>query len=468
MAVVKTNFLTTLSFNALFLGCLACATPFAQAAETPAPPSYSEKTGEALSKLQPLLNAKDWNGAQTLLDSIISAAPADSYDRAVATEIKAKIYLQNSEFPKALAMLESIISTSEIHKNFFDQKSILEYLYYLAQLYYQEGANSKDLSVQQANFNKALVYLRRWFSVSPKKDADATMFYASILYNQAVVGGDKADLSILKQARHEIEEGLLMAPKPKDGFYTLLLATLQQEGDFARSAEVLEQLVIQKPENKVYWQQLMATYANLAGGGEKDPAKIQEYHARAINSLERAQARGLLKDPKDNYNLVSIYFNAGQFGKATDLLYSGLKNGAIESDVKNYELLAYSYQQVNQELQAVNVLKEATKIFPKNGQLDFLIGQIYTQMDNNASAYEAYEQAVAKGGVEKPYITHVLLAYSAFDLQKLEIALKAVAEAEKFPEAQKDPQLPKMKAAIEEAIKDRIAAKEAAEGKKIN
>jgi len=44
--------------------------------------------------------------------------------------------------------------------------------------------------------------------------------------------------------------------------------------------------------------------------------------------MERAQELGLMKTPKDNYNLVTMYYNAGQFGKATDLLYSGLKDGS--------------------------------------------------------------------------------------------------------------------------------------------
>lgn len=449
----------------LLTASFLCSTAIA---EESGPPGLSEKVSEALTqKMKPQIDAKNWDAALAAVDAVLATVPPDGYDFAFVQDIRAKIFLQKNDLVKALDPMEKVLAIADAHKNFFDAKTVLENVYLLAQIYYQEGSSAKDPAIQQKYFNKALGYMKRWLQSSPKKSADASIFYASILYNQAVAGGEKVDLNLVKQARHEVEEGLLTAIKPKDGFYMLLLAALQQEGDFARSAEVLEMLVKQKPENKIYWQQLMATYLNLAGGNEKNETKIREYYARAINSMERAQALGLLKDPKDNYNLVTIYFNAGQFGRATDLLYAGLKKGTIESDVKNWQLLGYSYQQVNQDFQAINVYKEAAQLFPTNGQFDFLIGQIYTQMDNHAAdAYAAYEVAFKKGNLEKPYQCLVLLAYSAYDLQRYEDGLKWVAEAEKLPDAKKDSQLPKMKAAIEEAIKDQKAAKETIEGKK--
>lgn len=417
--------------------------------------------------MKPLTDAKNWDAALLVVDGILPTVDPESYDSAFLSDTKANIYLQKNDLIKAIAPKETVLRLADAHHNYFEQKAVLDILYLLAQLYYQEGSASKSPATQQQYFNKASSYIKRWLDTSPKKNSDISIFYASILYNQAVVNSEKVDLALVKLARHEVEEGLLSAIKPKDGYYMLLLATLQQEGDFARSAEILELLVKQKPDNKIYWQQLMATYLNLGGGTEKNEAKIREYYARAINSMERAQALGLLKEPKDNYNLVSIYFNAGQFGKATDLLYAGLKKGTIDADVKNWILLAYSFQQVNQDLQAVNVYREASKLYPKNGQLDFLIGQIYTGMDGHGSdAYSAYQTAVAKGGLDKPYLAYMLLAYTAYDLGRLEEGLAAAIKASTYPESTKDSQLPKLKAAIEDAIKDQAAAKALIDGAK--
>lgn len=437
------------------------------AAEEQGPPGLNEKVSEALQqKMKPLLDAKNWDGAMAVIDSVLVGLDPNGYDTAFLSDIKAKIFLQKNDYASAIAPMETTLRLADANKNFFDKKTILDVVYFLAQIYYQEGTSSKDPTVQKNYFNKSSAYIKRWLQTTPKKNQEASLFYASILYNQAVVNPDKVDLDLIKRVQTEVKEGLLTSLKPKEGFYVLLLASLQQIGDLAGSAEVLEQMVKVKPDNRTYWLQLLATYLNLGGGTEKDEQKSRESLARAINTMERAQALGLMQTPKDNYNLVTMYYNAGQFGRATDLLYSGLKSGAIESDLKNWQLLAYSYQQIGRDAQAIAVLKEAGTAFP-TGQIEFQIGQIYSQMDNRtAEAYAYYSKAVEKGGLEKPHSAYMFLAYTAFELEKFDEALAAINQTIGSPDGQKDAQAPRLKQAIEDAVKEREAKKQTAEIKK--
>ena len=437
------------------------------AAEEQGPPGLNEKVSEALQqKMKPLLDAKNWDGAMAVIDSVLVGLDPNGYDTAFLSDIKAKIFLQKNDYASAIAPMETTLRLADANKNFFDKKTILDVVYFLAQIYYQEGTSSKDPTVQKNYFNKSSAYIKRWLQTTPKKNQEASLFYASILYNQAVVNPDKVDLELIKRVQTEVQEGLLTSLKPKEGFYVLLLASLQQIGDLAGSAEVLELMVKVKPDNRTYWLQLLATYLNLGGGTEKDEQKSRESFARAINTMERAQALGLMQTPKDNYNLVTMYYNAGQFGRATDLLYSGLKSGAIESDLKNWQLLAYSYQQIGRDAQAIAVLKEAGTAFP-TGQIEFQIGQIYSQMDNRtAEAYAYYSKAVEKGGLEKPHSAYMFLAYTAFELEKFDEALAAINQTIGSPDGQKDAQAPRLKQAIEDAVKEREATKQTAEIKK--
>ncbi len=437
------------------------------AAEEQGPPGLNEKVSEALQqKMKPLLDAKNWDGAMAVIDSVLVGLDPNGYDTAFLSDIKAKIFLQKNDYASAIGPMETTLRLADANKNFFDKKTILDVVYFLAQIYYQEGTSSKDPTVQKNYFNKSSAYIKRWLQTTPKKNQEASLFYASILYNQAVVNPDKVDLDLIKRVQIEVQEGLLTSLKPKEGFYVLLLASLQQVGDLAGSAEVLEQMVKVKPDNRTYWLQLLATYLNLGGGTEKDEQKSRESFARAINTMERAQALGLMQTPKDNYNLVTMYYNAGQFGRATDLLYSGLKSGAIESDLKNWQLLAYSYQQIGRDAQAIAVLKEAGAAFP-SGQIEFQIGQIYSQMDNRtAEAYAYYSKAVEKGGLEKPHSAYMFLAYTAFELEKFDEALAAINKTIGSPDGQKDAQAPRLKQAIEDAVKEREATKQTAGIKK--
>jgi tetratricopeptide (TPR) repeat protein len=213
------------------------------------------------------------------------------------------------------------------------------------------------------------------------------------------------------------------------------------------AAEYLELIVKQKPDSATYWQQLAAFYVSLG------------QDTRAILTYERAQAHGFMNAPKENINLISIYFNLGQYEKAAELLETGLKNGTLENDVKNWELLAFSYQQMERPLKGIEALKSATKAFPKSGQMEFMIAQAYYGLDQPDAALPHAQAAVAKGNLTKPPQTYLFLAYIAYELKKFDIALSAAKKAAEFPDGAKDPQTKTMIKAIEDTMKDREAKK---------
>ena len=447
--------LRTLGFASL----LVFSSPYILAQDSGSTPQLTEKTSQELQKLQPLLDAKNWDGAIALLNALRAIVPPNSYDTAMITDILGKIYLQKNEYGKSIEPLEASLRISDAN-NFFDVPKRLETVYFLAQVYYQQAAETKNPAEAQQSFAKALTYLQRWMKETPKVTDDALSFYANLLYNRAVANPDKIDHALLEEAKKQCIAGLHLSARPKDQFYILLLACLQQESNLVESAKILEILVSHTPTNKTYWQQLASTYLNL--GTDKNPQRALEYNLRAIVTIERAQALGIMTTPKDNYNLVGVYFNIGQFGKATELLEKGLREGSIENDQKNWELLAYSLQQIHKEFAAIDALKEAAKRFPQAGQLDFQIAQICYSLNNTEEAYRYLQSATTKGHLERPGSAYGFMAYLAFDLKRLDEALTAVNKAIEMPDAKSDTQLPQLRGAIQDAINARNAEKAAA------
>jgi tetratricopeptide (TPR) repeat protein len=192
---------------------------------------------------------------------------------------------------------------------------------------------------------------------------------------------------------------------------------------------------------------------------EANPRVARINNIRAINTIERGQKLGNLNTPKDNYNLVTLYINAGQFGKATEMLHAGLKNGSIESDVKNWNILGSYYLQADQQDKAITAIEEAIKLFAQSGQLELLIGQIYRDQGKTREAFNSFQNAVRKGNLDKVETAHQLIAYAGYELEEYDAALKAIAEVEKTPEGRKDTQLPHLKRAIENTVKEREARK---------
>lgn len=421
-----------------------------------------ERTSTELGKLTPLTEAKNWDGALALLQGLKPKVKPDSYDIAIISDVEAKVYLQKGEYAKAIPPWEHALRLTDQHQ-YLSPTAVQELIYFLAQIYYQEATSSKDPALQQQYFGKAVGYLERWLKNTEKPDRDqarqeAQLFYANVLYNQAVLNPEKINLQLLDKAEAEVEKGLRMTARPKDTFYLILLAIAQQKNDMVRLAELLELLVKMSPAKKDYWSQLGGVYLNLAAAQEKDPKKAKEFNTRAILAIERAQTLGFMKTPKENYTLVGIYFNVGQFGRATEILHSGLRDGTIDNELKNWELLIYSYQQVDKPFQAIEAAKEGSKHFTDSGQLEYQAAQIYYSLNKAEDAYRLLQSAIDKGQLERPGAVHGFLAYICWELGKLNEAIEAIDKALGFPDAQRDTQLPSLKRAVEDALREREAA----------
>jgi tetratricopeptide (TPR) repeat protein len=438
----------------------------AQSGQQGGPPqkqhSVSEKTQEAFGKLKPLQDTQNYAGMLALLEGV-QVVP-NSYDEALILDMKAKIYGMTNQLAKALPPWERVVQLADQY-GYFDKKTILDIVFYLAQIYAQEGSTSKDPAVQQEAFTKSLMYFKRYLDNTPKPTPEAMMAYASVLYYRASASATP-DPALLQQARDVVEKGLQSAIKPKEGFYQLLLTLQQQQNDLVGSADILELLLKKSPNKKDYWQLLMATYLQLSEKA-KDPTLSREYLTRAIVTCERAQALGHLNTPKDNMNLVSLYLMANQFTKGTELLYNGMKSNKIESEPNNWRVLGRYYLEANLNVQAIAVLQEAAKLFPKNSEIEVQLAQIYLQMEKTKEAMQHAKNAIEKNNFEttKPYSVHYLVAYTAYELGNLDEALAAISRAEKFPEAADDAQLPKLKNVVTEAINEREAAKESKDSK---
>lgn len=442
----------------IFLAAILFATPSEVRAQgTERAFQLSERVGSELSKLQPLIDAENWDGALRLITSLLPIAQANSYDQAILNDILGKLYLQKGDYAGAIVPMETTLRLSDAY-GYIQGRGLEMLVDYLSKIYYSEGTSTKSPALQQQYLTKATTYIKRLMDASPKPNMDHVLFYTTLLYNRAVLNSEQIDYDLLKLAKDESQKALHLTPRPKENFYLILLSSLQQLGDYKQTAEYYELMVKQYPANRTYWQQLTAVYNSLAQDA-KDERAVLAYNLRSILTVERAQALGFLNTPRDNFNLVGIYFNIGQFGKATELLYAGLKSGGIESTQKNWELLAYSYQQVNRENQAIEVLLEAAKLFPKAGQIDFQTAQIYYSLDRYDDAYRHFRLAVDKGELDRPLAVYSFLAYLCYELGRLEEALAVIAEAMKLPGASEDTQMPRLRQAIEDALSQREAAK---------
>lgn len=409
----------------------------------------SDALSDILPKYKAAADANNYNEALAILDANASKMAPGSYDLAMLSQMKAQTLLQKGDFPQAIAPLEKALTLSDAATpTFFDEKQTTTLVLFLAQLYFQEAMQAKNPTLIAAHYDKTSKYVSRWKAMVKTPTYEHQLFYIRFLYSKATLNFDHPDMDLIKQALAETEQALLMNTRPKDELYLLKFVCLQQfNNKNAESAEILELLIKSKPESLSYWQQLVSLYLST------------DQTTRAILTFERAQANGLMNDPKDNYNLVGLLFNIGQFNKAAELLESGLAQGKIENTLDNWGLLALCYQQLNRPFKSIDALKTATKAFPNSGQLEFMIAQAYQTLDQPENALKHAIAADTKGQLtkSKPHQVHFFAAYMAYELKQYDVALKYAQKAASAPDGARDGQ--NMIKAIEDIIQAREAKK---------
>src|SRR5215207_9270197 len=171
------------------------------AAEQENPRNFTEKTIEVFKKIGPLAEQKNYAAVVELLNGAIATAAPTSYDMAFLSNIKAKSLAAQEKYGEALGPWETALKLGD-QFNYFDEKDKLEMLMFLAQLSYQESTNTKITPAQQKeHVAKAMGYLKRWLSQTKKVTPEASMLYASMLYNEAIADPAKPDKELLKQMR---------------------------------------------------------------------------------------------------------------------------------------------------------------------------------------------------------------------------------------------------------------------------
>ncbi len=406
--------------------------------------------------MREFFDAQNFDGALTLINTSLPSTGPESYDRAWLSQTKAQILLQKGQFSEAIAPLELMITLSDKY-NFFEPATTTEYVFYLAQLYFQEATNSANGTLEQRKplVAKTAQYIQRWFRDNPGTNVDNHVASTSILYNLAIFDADNTDQGLLAAALREADRGLHMSAQPKDALYLLKLAVLTQQGNLKEATDLLELLLAKDPTNKQYWPQLAASYLGIASE-TKVPQQQFELNLRAILTIERAQKQGLMNTPRDNFNLVGLYINMQKFDYAIDLLETGLRDGGIEDLQQNWEFLASSYQQVNKDQKAIDTLKEAAARYPEAGSLEYQVANIYYSMDKVQDAFKHAQLALKKGNLPRVQQVRIFAGYLAYELKEFEAGALILEDAVKEDPSAKDA------ARLLKATKDIIAEREEA------
>jgi tetratricopeptide (TPR) repeat protein len=365
-------------------------------------PELSDRTYRTVNKVQKYIANEAYQDAKAELESALDRSGNKKYDQAVLLQQLGYIYSIEDNYAKATEYFAQALKIDALPVAVAQQVR-----YSLAQLY-----------MVQEKFANTIALMKQWFRIQltegeEKPDAMSYMTLASAYVQQEQ----------FKQAIPEIKQAIALSDKPSESWYMMLMSAYYQTNDLANTANVLTTLTELFPEKKQYWKQL--------SGIEMERGK----DGKALAALESAYKLGLLDEEKEILRLTDFLAYQSIPFRAATTLAKEIEKGTVEKTSEHLDKLGQYWHQAKELTKAITSYRAAyaldadpkTKLkiarlmiqdqqykniidfasdkqgvpFDVAAELEYLKGMAYFELENNAAALKAMQQA-AKSNELKP------------------------------------------------------------------
>lgn len=370
----------------------------------PTPESFAQSRlaiGQAvydqLQKVQERIEAEDYAGATRMLTNILQTQRRlNNYERAQIWSMQGNVFFQMEEFERALDAFETAISFDDLPAGFK-----LISVRTLAQL-----------SFMQERYPQALDYTQRLMALADAPDANSHVLLAQIHYRMENL---PAALQEMKRAFElERERGNTL---PENWLLTINAIYYGLE-DYDSMVGVLQELIELYPRDS-YVLNLAAIYGQ------------QEKTERQLLLMEPMFDQGRLKQESQLVNLANLMLLHRVPYKGAQVLEYGFERGFVARNLRNWELLAQSWQLSAEDDRAIAALTEAARL-DREGNTSFRLAQMYMNLHRWAEAEKALQEALEKGQLNRPGDAQLLLGMVRFYQQDFRSARRAFLAAKEY------------------------------------
>jgi len=364
--------------------------------ETRRTPALRNNVYEKLAAAQEAAEAKDLNGAASILDGMISSGgknALNSYELANVYNLYAFIHYSREDYAKALKAYEQVVAQPDI-----PIAMEINTKYTIAQLYFV-----------QEQWQKGINALLEWFAVTDSPNANAYVLLAQGYYQTKDY--DKALQNVVKAINMYKAEDKL----PKEQWYNLARFLYFEKNDVKNTVATLEQLLTYYPK-KEYWVQLSHMY------GEQKKEGLQ------LAAMDTAYVQNMLDKGPEQVTMAYLYLNGEIPYRAAKVMEKGLKDGSIQATSKNYEIAASAWRQAQELDKAIPAMEEAAAK-SEDGELYARLGNIYLDSDRNKEAITAINKGLSRGGVKRPDTARLVLGMAYFNTKQYDKAREAFQAA---------------------------------------
>jgi uncharacterized protein HemY len=369
--------------------------------ETRRTPALRNKVYEKLAEAQEAAEAKDYNTAAKVLDSMIASGgkkALNSYELANVYNLYAFIYYSREDYAGALKAYEQVVAQPDI-----PIAMEVNTKFTIAQLYFV-----------QEEWQKGINALLEWFKVTETPNANAYVLLSQGYYQ--VKDYDKALFNVEKAiSMYEAKDKI-----PKEQWYNLARFLYFEKDDTNKTVDILEILLKYYPK-KQYWVQLSHMY------GE------QKKESEQLSAMDTAYVQGMLDKGTEQVTMAYLYLNGDLPYKAAKVMDKGLKNKSIDDKSRNWEIAGSAWRQAQEIKKAIPAM-EAAAAKSDQGELYTRLGNVYLDGDQFKKAITALNKGLSRGGVKRPDTARLVLGMAYFNdkqYNKARDAFKAAGRDER-------------------------------------
>lgn len=364
-------------------------------------PALRQQVFTQLERARDLADDGNYSEAHKVLGRMLDGSSLNSYERAMAWNLKAYTHYAQDDYAATARAYDKVLEQDNLPLS-LEQNT----LYSLAKLY-----------LVQEQYKRALPIMERWFGLSESPGAEAWILKAQIHYQ----------LKQYDQALVPIGKAISLAErdggKPAENWYLLARAVYYQQNDYKGLRDVLKSLVRYYPKRQ-YWVQLAAVYGEL--GQEK----------AQVAAMETAWEQGLLTKEQDITMLARQLLGEGIPWKAARVLDKGLADDIVEPSAANLRLLADAWMMAKEHDKAIEAMSRAAEK-SEDGELHMRLAQIHLDQANFEQALDAANQALQRGGLDRPDTALVVKGLAEFNLDRLKAARETFRRARDYEKSSK-------------------------------
>jgi len=359
------------------------------ARETKQAQAVSKEVFDRITKAQEMVDAKDYNGALKLLNSLYDPDKLTEYEQANVLNYIGFVYYNMEDIPNAIRTYERMVAIPTLEPQLKKQTT-----YTLAQLH-----------TMQEDYANALRALEQYFVMETNPAPEAYILKAQNLYQEQryadMIEPIETAMDVARKREKEVKE---------DWYVLLNFAYFQQE-NYGKVRDIQKTLLASWPK-KNYWFSLAGAYTEL---GQDDDV---------ITTYASAHTQGMLEKESEFVTMAQLYMQREVPYKAATLLEEKMESGLVEKNAKNYRLLSQAWQLAQENDKAIPALHEAARL-ADDGELDVRLGNAHLNAGEYDECVESVQTGIRKGGLKSPDNAHISLGMCLYNERQYQDAIEA-------------------------------------------